>query len=86
MVLSVLTATAATQSVVYGGLLLLVFGLGRTVPLFVAGFSAVLLQRLEALAQYSIVFEKTFGVIFLGLGGYYLFQFWPVVRIYLDSL
>lgn len=82
VVLSVLTAAAATQSVAHGGLLLLVFGLGRTLPLFFAGLSAALVRRIEALSSYVPYLEKVFGVLFVGLGGYYLSEFWAVLRVY----
>ena len=74
--LSVLTAAAATQSVVYGGVLLLAFGLGRALPLFFAGLSAALVKRIEVVSRYMPMLEKVFGVMFLGLGGYYLYQAW----------
>ena len=81
MVLSVLTAAAATQDVAQGALLLFVFGLGRTLPLFLAGLSAAFVQRIEAVAPYVPVFEKVFGVLFLGLGSYYLYLAWVFVRL-----
>jgi hypothetical protein len=29
--------------------------------------------------------DKTFGVVFLGLGGYYLYRAWTFVQMVLDS-
>ena len=83
--LSVLTAAAATRSVVYGGVLLLVFGLGRALPLFFAGLFAQWVKRIEVVSRYMPMLEKVFGVMFLGLGGYYLYQAWAFVQMVLDS-
>ena len=81
MVLSVLTAVAATQKVAQGMLLLFVFGLGRTLPLFLAGLSAAFVRRIEAVAPHVSVFEKACGVLFLGLGSYYLYQVWTLIGL-----
>ena len=78
--LSVLTAAAATQNVVKGSLLLLVFGLGRVVPLFFVGLSTTLAARLEPVARRMALFERAFGVVFVALGGYYLYQAWLFFR------
>jgi cytochrome c biogenesis protein CcdA len=75
-VLSVLTAAAATQSIVHGGVLLLVFGLGRILPLFLAALSSTLVKRIEAVSRHIPGLEKTFGGVFVLLGIYYLFQAW----------
>jgi cytochrome c-type biogenesis protein len=79
-VLSVLTAAAATQSIVYGGILLLVFGLGRVIPLFFAALSAELVKRIEAVSRYIPRLEKAFGVVFVLLGIYYLSQAWIFIQ------
>lgn len=86
MVLSVLTAAAATQDVAQGGLLLVVFGLGRTLPLFFAGLSAQVVRGIEAVAPYVPVFEKVFGMLFLGLGVYYVYQAWMFFRLSLTPV
>ena len=75
-----LAAAAATQNAAQGGLLLGVFGLGRVLPLFFAGLSVQFVRRIEAVAPYVPVLEKVFGVFFLGLGSYYLYQAWLFVR------
>ncbi len=52
LVLSMMTAAAATGSIWYGGLLLLVFGLGRALPLLIAGLSGDFVKRIEVVASY----------------------------------
>ncbi len=84
--LSVLTAAAATQSIGYGGGLLFVFGLGRVLPLFFAGLFAALVKHIEVVSRYMPMLEKVFGVMFLGLGGYYLYQAWAFFRMSFGSL
>lgn len=81
--LSVMTAAAATGNIWHGGLLLLVFGLGRALPLFVAGLSTEFVKRIEAVSTYMPYLERVFGVVFLGLGGYYLYQAWEFFQPYL---
>ncbi len=78
MVLSVLTAAAATQSVVQGGVLLFVFGIGRVLPLLGAGLSAGLLRRLQAGSRFAPYLEKACGLAFVALGLYYWYLTWPV--------
>lgn len=74
IVLSVTTAAAGTGRIWYGGLLLLVFGLGRALPLLIAGLSADFVKRIEVVASYMMPYlERVFGFVFLGLGGYYLY-------------
>lgn len=80
-----LTAATATQSFVYGGLLLLAFGLGRTLPLFFAGFSAALVRRLHAVSRHAAGLEKALGVVFLALGGYDLYLAWTFVQALLAA-
>ena len=78
-----MTAAAATGSIWYGGLLLLIFGLGRALPLLVAGLSAEFVKRIKAVSPYVPYLEKVFGVVFLGLGGYYLYKAWEFFQPYL---
>ena len=83
--LSVMTAAAATGSIWYGGLLLLVFGLGRALPLLVAGLSAEFVKRIEAVSNYMPYLERVFGVVLLGLGGYYLYRAREFFQPYLSE-
>ena len=78
-----MTAAAATGSIWYGGVLLLVFGLGRALPLLIAGLSADFVKRIEVVATYMPYLERVFGVVFLGLGGYYMYMAWEFFRPYL---
>ena len=78
-----MTAAAATGSIWYGGVLLLVFGLGRALPLLIAGLSTDLVKRIEVLATYMPYLERVFGGVFLGLGGYYMYKAWEFFQLYL---
>ncbi len=71
--LSVTTAAAGMGRIWSGGLLLVVFGLGRALPLLIAGLSADFVKRIEVVASYMPYLERVFGFVFLGLGGYYLY-------------
>lgn len=76
--LTVLTAAAATQQIWYGGLLMFFFGLARAVPLLLAGLLTGVVTRLQFFTRYSKMVERAFGLMFVALGGYYLYEFYKV--------
>ena len=79
--LTVLTAASATQQVWYGGLLMFFFGLARAVPLLLAGLLTGVVTRLQVVTRYSKVVERAFGIMFIGLSAYYLYEFYKVTFI-----
>ena len=78
--LTMLTAAAATQQVWYGGLLLLFFGLGRGLPLFLVGQFSGFLAKAGFMTRHNIKLQKASGLVFIGMSGLYLYQFLNVVK------
>ncbi len=78
--LTMLTAAAATQQVWYGGLLLLFFGLGRGLPLFLVGQFSGFLAKAGFITRFNTPLQKVSGVVFIGMSGFYLYQFLNVVK------
>ena len=69
-------ATAATLSggPLYGGLLLLLFGIGRGIPVLVAAASLETLRRLRGLIPVGLAAQRLAGWLLLALSGLYLLQ------------
>jgi len=58
------------------------FGLGRALPLLIAGLSTDFVKQIEVVATYRPDLERVFGVVFLGLGGYYMYKAWEFFQAY----
>lgn len=69
-------ATAATVSggPLYGATLLLLFGLGRGIPILAAAASLGALQRLRRLIPMGLVAQRIAGWLLLAMSGLYLLQ------------
>lgn len=63
-----LSASAAVNSVVYGALLLLVFAVGRTLPVLIGAASVGYLESLKPLAAWHRWFEVLGGTIMILIG------------------
>jgi cytochrome c-type biogenesis protein len=74
MVLPVLGAAAATGSPWTGGLLLLVFGIARGLPLILVGAAAQAAARLPRLARWVPAIERAGGVVLLLAALFFLYQ------------
>jgi cytochrome c-type biogenesis protein len=70
--------SASTGSVVYGGLLMLAFALGRVLPLAIGAVSLGWLENLHGLARWRRAFEVLGGVTLMAVGVYMLNEtyFW----------
>jgi cytochrome c-type biogenesis protein len=70
---AILTYVMAQQaSLIYGAVLLLLYALGRGVPIVLAGTFAGLLKGFRSLGRWADWMEKASGVIILLVGGYFL--------------
>jgi cytochrome c-type biogenesis protein len=63
---------AQKASLIYGGVLLFVYALGRGVPIILAGTFAGVLKGLRSLGRWTEWMEKASGVIILLVGVYFL--------------
>ena len=63
---------ASKESLVYGAFLLLIYALGRGVPIILAGTFAGILKEIHVLGKWSEIFEKASGVIVLLVGFYFI--------------
>jgi cytochrome c-type biogenesis protein len=69
---AVLTYVMAEGALLYGAVLLLVYALGRGVPVVLAGTFAGAVKRLQAMGRWSSLIERASGVIMLGVGLYFI--------------
>jgi cytochrome c-type biogenesis protein len=70
---AILTYVMVQQgSLLYGGVLLFIYALGRGVPIVLAGTFAGALKQLRSLGRWSGAFEKASGGIILAVGLYFL--------------
>ena len=74
MILPVLGAAAATGEPWLGAALLFTFGIARGIPILVAGTAAGALKRLEHLASWVPIIERTGGGLLLIAAFYFLYQ------------
>lgn len=71
--LSVLTFSATTGSALYGGILMLAFAVGRSLPLLAIGTFSGLLTLTKRFAFYQTIIQKTGGVVSVALALFILF-------------
>jgi len=73
-----LGVSASIGSVVYGGLLMLAFAIGRVIPLAVGAFSIGWLENLQSVERWRRGFEITGGITLMAVGVYLLneYYFW----------
>ncbi|HUV16593.1 MAG TPA: cytochrome c biogenesis CcdA family protein [Pelolinea sp.] len=65
---------ARKESLVYGAFLLLIYALGRGVPIVLAGTFAGALKSIRAMGKWSDVFEKASGVVIILVGLYFVWM------------
>lgn len=71
-----LGVSASIGSVVYGGLLMLAFALGRVIPLAIGAISLEWLENLQALARWRRGFEILGGVTLMAVGVWLLNEYY----------
>jgi len=70
-----LGASASIGSVVYGGLLMLAFAIGRVIPLAVGAVSIGWLENLQSVERFRRGFEISGGITLMAVGVYLLNEF-----------
>jgi cytochrome c-type biogenesis protein len=69
---AILTYVMAEGALLYGAILLLVYALGRGVPVVLAGTFAGALKQLEAAGRWSGSIERASGVVMITVGLYFV--------------
>ena len=69
---AILTLVMSKGAVVYGASLLLVYGLGRGVPIVLLGTFAGLVKHLPRFSQWTHRVEQASGALMIALGAYFL--------------
>ena len=69
---AILTLVMAKGAIVYGAALLLVYGLGRGVPIVIFGTFAGWLKSIPALMRWSARLEQLSGLAMILIGLYFL--------------
>jgi cytochrome c-type biogenesis protein len=69
---AILTYVMAEGALLYGAVLLLVYALGRGVPVVLAGTFTGAVKRLQAMGRWSTLIERVSGMIMLGVGLYFI--------------
>jgi cytochrome c-type biogenesis protein len=69
---AILTYVMAEGNLVYGAALLLVYALGRGVPVVLAGTFTGVVKRLQAARPWTGAIERASGVIMIGVGLYFV--------------
>jgi cytochrome c-type biogenesis protein len=70
-----LSASASVGSVPYGALLLLMFGIGRTLPVMIGAWSIGYLESLKSFARWQHYLEKMGGITLILMGFYLLNEY-----------
>lgn len=73
-----LGVSASIGSVVYGGLLMFAFAIGRVIPLAIGAFSIGWLENLQSVERWCRAFEISGGITLIAVGLYLLneYYFW----------
>lgn len=74
-----LSASATVGSVSYGALLLLFFGIGRTLPVLIGACSMGYLESLKSLSRWHHYLEKTGGILLILMGVYLLNEYYFIL-------
>ncbi len=69
---AILTLVMSKGAIAYGALLLLVYGLGRGVPIVVLGTFTGAIKAMPRLMQWSARVERLSGLVLIGVGLYFL--------------
>ncbi len=77
---AILSVISLKQNVVYGGAALFLFSLGYGTILIVLGTFSSLIRKLPKQGRWLIIVKKIFGLIFIGMGIYFLFNFIRLIR------
>ena len=68
---AILSLVMSKGNVLYGAVLLFVYGLGRGVPVVIAGTFTGFAKGLPGLSKWAGVFEKAAGIMLIGIGLYF---------------
>lgn len=74
LILPILISASTTGDPLMGGVLLLVFGIGRSVPILIAGVVAGFLGQLTELMFVALWFDRTVGVLLLVAATWFAYQ------------
>lgn len=69
---AILTLVMSQRAIVYGATLLLVYGLGRGVPIIVFGTFAGLIRLMPQFSRWTARLEQVSGLLMIGIGLYFL--------------
>jgi len=72
VLVAILSIVMAKGKIAYGASLLFTYGLGRGVPVVVAGTFTGILKSVPSIARWTSYTEKVAGVVMLGVGLYFL--------------
>ena len=75
-----LTASAAIGSAVYGGLLLLAFALGRSIPVMLGAWSMGWLESMQVISRHQRKLELAAGIILIVTGLYLLNEYFLIIE------
>ena len=75
-----LTASAAIGSAVYGGLLLLAFALGRSIPVMLGAWSMGWLESMRVVSRHQRKLELVAGIILIVTGLYLLNEYFLIIE------
>lgn len=71
ILLAILSLVMSKGKLVYGAALLFIYGLGRGVPVIIAGTFTGFAKGLPSFAKWAGVFEKAAGTVLIGIGLYF---------------
>jgi cytochrome c-type biogenesis protein len=69
---AILTLVMSKGAIAYGASLLLVYGLGRGVPIIVLGTFAGMIKLIPRLMEWTSCLEQASGVLMIGIGLYFI--------------
>jgi cytochrome c-type biogenesis protein len=69
---AILTLVMSRGAILYGASLLLVYGLGRGIPIVLFGTFAGLLKLMPQLLRWTARLEQASGVLMIGIGIYFI--------------
>lgn len=68
---AILSLVMSKGKIVYGAILLFLYGLGRGLPVIISGTFTGFTKGLPGLARWAGVFEKTAGIVLISIGIYF---------------
>jgi len=72
--ISVLAYSSIKGSIFYGMIMMLTYGIGRSIPLLIVGTFTGLLKNVRIFSKYQSIIEKAAGIILIFLAVYFILQ------------